>query len=247
MKITFIGTSHGVPAADRYCSCAMIESGNSVYFIDGGAPMIDELLRHGRHPDEVRAVFNTHVHGDHTAGFYHFADLIDWYYKKASVDMYIADQPYIDALKNLIKAGNPHTELTSDRLRFHLNDPKVAYEDENIKVEFILTKHLLEPYHSYSILVSEGDKKVLFSGDFSQQLERADVPKLLAEEELDLFVCEMAHFGTEHIRPYLDSAKAKKIAFTHVFPLAKYEKIAQMSKELTIPVITPNDNDTIEI
>ena len=82
MKITFIGTSHGVPAADRYCSCTMIESGNSVYFIDGGAPMIDELLRHGRHPDEVRAVFNTHVHGDHTAGIYHFADLVDWYYKK---------------------------------------------------------------------------------------------------------------------------------------------------------------------
>ena len=60
MKITFIGTSHGVPAADRYCSCTMIESGNSVYFIDGGAPMIDELLRHGRHPDEVRAV-STHT------------------------------------------------------------------------------------------------------------------------------------------------------------------------------------------
>ena len=40
MKITFLGTSHGVPAADRYCYCVMIESGKSVYFIDGGAPMI---------------------------------------------------------------------------------------------------------------------------------------------------------------------------------------------------------------
>lgn len=29
MKITFIGTSHGVPAADRFCSCAMIEVGES--------------------------------------------------------------------------------------------------------------------------------------------------------------------------------------------------------------------------
>ena len=70
---------------------------------------------------------------------------------------------------------------------------------------------------------------------------------VISEEELDLFVCEMAHFNTEHIRPYIENCKAKKIAFTHVFPLAKYEKIAQMSGELTIPVITPKDNDTIEI
>ena len=247
MKITFIGTSHGVPAADRYCSCVMIESGNSVYFIDGGAPMIDELLRHGRHPDEVRAIFNTHVHGDHTAGFYHFADLVDWYYKKASVDMYIADTVFIDALKNMIKAGNPHTELCSDRLRFHLNDPNVAYEDENIKVEFILTKHFLEPYHSYAILVSEGEKRVLFSGDLSQHLQRDDVPAILANEELDLFVCEMAHFGTEHIRPYVESAKAKQIAFTHVYPLDKYERIEALEGELGIKFLTPKDNDVIEI
>ena len=247
MKLTFLGTSHGVPAADRYCSCVMIESGDAVYFIDGGAPVIDELLRHGRHPDEIRALFNTHVHGDHTNGICHLVDLVDWYFKKSSFDLYIADQSYIDAIGVMIKACNPGSTLSPDRLRFHLVDPSVAYEDENIKVEFIPTAHMRAPYHSYSILVSEGDKKVLFSGDFSQHLERADVPKILSEEEIDLFVCEMAHFGTEHIRPYLDSAKAKKIAFTHVFPLAKYEKIAQMSAELTVPVLTPKDNDVIEL
>jgi glyoxylase-like metal-dependent hydrolase (beta-lactamase superfamily II) len=225
----------------------MIESGNSVYFIDGGAPMIDELLRHGRHPDEVRAVFNTHVHGDHTAGIYHFADLVDWYYKKSSVDMYIADQPYIDALKNLIKAGNPHTSLSPDRLRFHLNDPAVAYEDENIKVEFILTKHILEPYHSYSILVSEGDKRVLFSGDFSQHLERADVPSLISEEELDLFVCEMAHFKIADIAPYLEKCKTKKLLFNHVGYTESFESINALDGKYPYHVGLALDGDTIEL
>ena len=45
MKITFLGTSHGVPAADRYCSSAMIEVNGSVYLIDAGAPVIDLLIR----------------------------------------------------------------------------------------------------------------------------------------------------------------------------------------------------------
>lgn len=247
MKINFIGTSHGVPASDRYCSCVMIESGDAVYFIDGGAPMIDELLRHGRHPDEVRAIFNTHVHGDHTAGFFHFADLVDWYYKKASVDMYIADGIFVDAIKTMIRAGNGGSSLSPDRLRFHVVDPAVAYEDENIKVEFIPTAHMKEPRHSYAILVSEGDKRVLFSGDLSQHLAQNDVPAILAEEELDLFVCEMAHFGPEHIRPFVESAKAKRIAFTHVYPLAKYDGIAALGETLGISFLTPRDNDVVEI
>ena len=38
MKITFVGTSHGVPAAYRFCSCYMIESSGSIYMVDAGAP-----------------------------------------------------------------------------------------------------------------------------------------------------------------------------------------------------------------
>ena len=161
--------------------------------------------------------------------------------------MYIADTVYIDAIKTMIKAGNAASDLSPDRLRFHTVYPNFVYEDENIKVEFILTKHLTEPYHSYAILVSEGEHRVLFSGDLSQWLAKSDVPEILAKEELDLFVCEMAHFGTEHIRPYIESAKAKQIAFTHVFPLVKYENIKELGKELNISFLTPADNDVIEI
>ena len=247
MKITFLGTSHGVPAADRYCSCVMIESGKSVYFIDGGAPVVDELLRHGREVREVRALFNTHVHGDHTAGIAHLVDLADWYYKDASMDLYIAEQSYIDALRAMIKAGNPGSDLSPERLRFHVIDPTVAYEDENIRVEYIPTRHMPEPYHSYAILVSEGDKRVLFSGDLSGALVHADVPSILADAEIDLFICEMAHFGVEHIRPYLERARASRVAFVHVFPTSKYADIEEMGKQFDFPIITPKDNDVVEI
>ena len=30
MKITFLGSSHGVPSAERYCSCTMIEVNGSL-------------------------------------------------------------------------------------------------------------------------------------------------------------------------------------------------------------------------
>ena len=63
MKITFLGTSHGVPAANRFCSSYMIEAGNAVYLVDAGAPVADLVLRQGREITDVRAIFTTHIHG----------------------------------------------------------------------------------------------------------------------------------------------------------------------------------------
>lgn len=245
MKITFIGTSHGVPAADRFCSGYMIESGTNVYLIDAGAPVADLVLRYGREITDVRAIFTTHVHGDHTAGIFHIADLVNWYYKEHTMDIYIPEQACIDAIKNLILACNPGCTVKEDRLRFHLTDAGKEYADENITVTHIPTKHMPEPHVSNSILVTEGDKRILFGGDFSHKLAKADVPKIIFEEPLDAFVCEMAHFSPEHIVPYLKECKVKDVYFTHVFPLEKYKMIEEIKDQLPCRIHTPNDGDSI--
>ena len=78
MKITFLGTSHGVPARGRNCSTAMLEVGDAIYFIDGGAPMIEEFLKIRNESDlaRARALFTTHTHGDHYSGAFNFISLI---------------------------------------------------------------------------------------------------------------------------------------------------------------------------
>lgn len=249
MKITFAGTSHGVPAAERFCSCTMIESNGTIYFIDAGAPMVETVLRAGKQVSDIRAFFSTHIHGDHTCGIYHLADLVDWYYTDHAMDFYFSDEHFIPALCGMIKAGNPRAKLSPERLRFHVIDPDVAYEDENIRVDFIPTKHMPEPYHSFAMLVTEksSGKRALFSGDLSHKLAHADVPRIVSEEELDLFVCEMAHFDVEHVYPYLETCKAKTVCFQHVFPLVKYDRIKAAAPDFPFPILTPNDGDVIEL
>ena len=135
MKITFVGTSHGVPSAERHCSCAMIESGNSVYFVDAGAPMTEAILKAGRRVENVKAVFTTHVHSDHTVGMIQLASLMNWYYGKASADFFVTEQDHIDATKNWIfTAGDG--EIDENRIRFKRPTQRVVYEDENIKASW---------------------------------------------------------------------------------------------------------------
>lgn len=242
MKITFVGTSHGAPSADRECSCFMIESGNEVYFVDGGAPMVPAILKAGKEMTDLRAVFTTHIHSDHTVGIVQLASLMNWYYGKASADIFMAEQSHIDATKKWIfTAGDG--ELDENRIRFKIPEAGVVYEDENIKVEYIPTSHIK---NSYAVLVTEGETRVLFGGDFSGNLKRNDIPEIISEE-LDGFVCEMAHFGMEHLKPYLDSCRAKRVFFTHVFPLDKYNDIESIKGAYPFEVYTPDDGDSHEI
>ncbi|MBO7218263.1 MAG: MBL fold metallo-hydrolase, partial [Clostridia bacterium] len=73
MRLIFVGTSHGIPESDRFCTSIFLEVGENVYIIDAGAPVSQMLLRYGFTHDAVKGVFITHLHGDHFDGIFEFS------------------------------------------------------------------------------------------------------------------------------------------------------------------------------
>ena len=75
MKIVFFGSSHGVPEPNRKCSSVMIEVSDNRYFIDMGTQSIEQLISRNIPIESVKAIFITHMHGDHSDGLISFIDL----------------------------------------------------------------------------------------------------------------------------------------------------------------------------
>ncbi|MBO5203426.1 MAG: MBL fold metallo-hydrolase [Clostridia bacterium] len=247
MKITFIGTSHGVPAADRYCSSTMIEAGDAIYFIDAGAPLIDELLRLGKDVTRVRAVFATHCHSDHVCGLFSLASLVNWKYKDTAVSFYLPEERNVEAFKELIRSTD--RSIDEERVRFCHYGADFSYEDENISLSVIPTKHMEKQGRpSFALLVTEkqSGKRALFTGDLSSNLARGDFPAIALEEELDVLICELAHFFIEHVDPYLKKCKAKAVYFHHVGPM-KFEGLRAAVNNYSFPVHIPEDRDEITL
>ena len=244
MKITFLGTSHGVPAADRYCSSTLIEVNGSHYLIDAGAPVIDLLLDRGIDLNSVKSVFTTHFHGDHVDGVLSLADLFTWYYRETSVDIYLTEEKGIHLFTEMLNAIIGSTD--DARVRFRLMTADTVYEDENIRVTPYPTQHMAGVGRpAYSYLVEAEGKKVLFSGDLSYMLERKDFPAYALENEVDLMVCEMAHFGVPEVSPYLMKCKAKELLFNHVYPLHKLDQINALNGKFGYPIRTVDDGDEV--
>lgn len=70
MKFTFLGTSAGTPTKVRNVTALALEYGEvkSWYLFDCGEGTQHQLLRTRHSPVKLRAIFITHVHGDHTYG-----------------------------------------------------------------------------------------------------------------------------------------------------------------------------------
>ena len=248
MKITFMGTSHGVPSAERYCSSTMLQTNGSAYIIDAGAPITDTVLRAGEIFDNVRGIFTTHCHGDHIDGIFHFIDLSMWYWKNTNYDVYLTSEAVIDAIHAVIRAVSPGAKFPEERLRLHLATEDTKFEDDNIKLSYIPTKHINENNLSAAMDIEIEGKRILFTGDMSHKLAKDDFPKVAFEKEYDLIVCELAHFGIPEVIPYLDRVKTKRFAFTHASE-RKFEDIAELaaSSKYQFEILHPKDGDVLEI
>jgi ribonuclease BN (tRNA processing enzyme) len=226
----------------------MLQTNGSAYIIDAGAPITDTVLRAGEIFDNVRGIFTTHCHGDHIDGIFHFIDLSMWYWKNTNYDVYLTSEAVIDAIHAVIRAVSPGAQFPEERLRLHLATADTKFEDDNIKLSYIPTKHINENNLSAAMDIEIEGKRILFTGDMSRKLAKDDFPKVAFEKEYDLIVCELAHFGIPEVIPYLDRVKTKRFAFTHASE-RKFGDIAELaaSGKYSFEILHPKDGDVLEI
>lgn len=246
MKLTFLGTSHGVPAPDRFCTCTMIQCGGSVYLIDGGAPVGDLLIRHGIPFRDVRAIFVTHMHADHTMGFPGFLSLANWYYTDADFDMFLPEADGVELMRRAVETTDK--EFHGKRLRLHeIGGEGIVYSDDNLTVTAVATRHCGEKWPSYAFVIDGEGKRLILTGDLSHDM--SDFPQIAKDEPSDCIICEMAHFGPETAFPILRGCPTHRLFFHHVWH--DYESsmaaIRDMDGKLAFPVCAVSDGDEFEI
>ena len=211
MKIVFFGASHGVPEPNRKCSCAMIEAGGNRYFMDMGVNAIDGLITRGISPNEVKTVFVTHMHGDHTDGLIPFIDLCNWYFKAAAPVFYLPADT--EQVKTAIAGWLACNGSTLRDFEFHKVQEGALYDDGVLKITAYRTLHISE---SYCYLLEAEGKRVFFSGDMCHKGPQNDFPTCIFEKPVDLAICEAAHFhATEYLPMFEGQTNLKKLCFNH--------------------------------
>lgn len=247
MKITFIGSSHGMPMPHRNCQCIMIEAGQKAYLVDVGGPAINWMVDNNFEKEKLKAVFVTHMHGDHTNDLLNLTDLATWCYRTMDFDVFLPEQRGIAPFEAMLKMNNINSDVyPNDRIRFKAIENKNVYEDDTIKVTAYPTEHMHNgTLPAYGYLIESMGKKVYISGDLHGTLR--DYPEITNQIELDAFIVECAHFPFPELQKRLENTKAKNVLITHVHPQSKFDEINEYIKTAKVETVAVNDNDWFEI
>lgn len=223
MKITFLGTSHGITEKNQFCSSALISTGGRHYLVDAGAPVLTLLKNHDIPPEDVAGVFITHSHHDHYLGLVTLTQQINEFpqFKDVRFPVYVpdaedyhrmfqflfGDPAFHGRLEYLVYGGltAPH----GDRAR---RVSAVIFDDGNLKVTAIPVDHY---QNAHAFLLEAEGKRVVFTGDLASDMP--DYPSVITETDVDVVVTEGAHtaLNKPEVMELLKSSRTRTLVISH--------------------------------
>lgn len=208
MKITILGSGHGVPEAHKQCTSILFEVCGSYYFIDAGCDISQELANRRIHPNLVKSIFITHPHSDHINGLFPFLELLGWYYKEANPQVYVPNEKCAALVHQYLKAFDSALRPEQKLSTLYAG---VLYDDGIFKVTAIPTQHCP---NSRAFLIEAEGKRILCSGDLRNP--EVDFPPV---DDLDAAILEAAHFP---VTAYTDILKTKNIRAVYINHYGNY-------------------------
>ena len=109
-SVTILGSSSAKPTPDRHTSAQGRNGHDQYYLVDAGEGTQQQLIRRGINPLKLRAVFISHLHGDHLFGLFPLFSTLGLYGRRTELPVY---------------APAPFGEMLACHLRYF--DPELPY------------------------------------------------------------------------------------------------------------------------
>jgi ribonuclease BN (tRNA processing enzyme) len=234
-KLIILGSSSGLPQANRACSGYVLKTGDSLSLIDCGGGVTSSFLRRGLNPLDVDRVFISHTHPDHVTELPLFLQLLHLKKRSGLVSLYLPGD-FVEPMRRYL----PALYIIEDKLPFELD--MVGYDDgfvydEAFKLRAIGNQHL-RAYHDLieenqlsnkmqccSFDIEVAGKKVFYSSDIAAY---DDVRPHL--DGKDVVILESTHISLDE---FIEHARAIKVGRYVVTHLGTDEEVSEINRRIS--------------
>ena len=101
-KVTILGSASAKPTATRHPSAQAVDIHEQYFLVDAGEGVQQQLVRCGINPLKLRAVFVSHLHGDHVYGLFPLLSSLGLYGRRTPLPVF-APEPFGEILASHLR------------------------------------------------------------------------------------------------------------------------------------------------
>ena len=252
-SFTILGSSSGLPQANRACSGYLLKVGESLNLIDCGGGVCQSFLRQGFDPIKLDRVFISHTHSDHVCELTLVIQMLHVLGSKRELEIYLPDE-FLEPFKAWLNAVYMFPERVNPELRIDSYLEGVIFDGE-FKVTVYPNNHhkkaaetikqlgLSNKMQCNSLRFDAKNGSVFYSADVGSFEDIR--PHLI---NLDYAIVESTHIDLNDFFEFARNSDVKNWILTH---LGNEEEVAELKSKISdaglTNVVTAEDGMTLAL
>ncbi len=140
--ITILGSSSAKPTVGRHHSSQVVNISEQYYLVDAGEGCQQQMFRYGINPLKLKAIFISHLHGDHLFGLFPLLSTLGLYGRKTELVIY-APRPFGDMLEHHKKYFDASLSYPVTWVEVNCRKHQIIFENRTLEVWSVPLRHRL--------------------------------------------------------------------------------------------------------
>ncbi len=139
-SVTILGSSSAKPTLERFHSSQVINYCEQLYVVDVGEGAQRQMMQYGVNMQKIRAIFISHLHGDHCYGLFPLLSTMALYGRKTPIDIY-APAPMGEIIESHLRLYGVDIPYPLNYHRVDTTKHQLLFENRTLEVWSIPLRH----------------------------------------------------------------------------------------------------------
>ena len=142
LKVTILGSASAKPTVNTHPSAQIVNANEQYFLVDAGEGVQQQMFRNGINPLKLRAVFISHLHGDHVYGLFPLLSTLGLYGRQTPLTVY-APHPFGEILDCHHRYFDQHIPYEVIWHEVDTTKHELLFESRSLEVWSIPLRHSL--------------------------------------------------------------------------------------------------------
>ena len=140
IAVTILGNSSAKPTATGHPSAQVVNVNEQYFLVDAGEGVQRQMARRGISALKLRAVFLSHLHGDHMYGLFPLLSTLGLYVRRTPLRIY-APRPFGEMLECFLRLCETNLPYTPEWVEVDTTKHQIIFENDTTEVWSLPLRH----------------------------------------------------------------------------------------------------------